>query len=123
MRAAVGLLTLTAVLMACASTNWKPVEQPYQEAVEHPWSSPVRVTRLGGQQLTLYRAVVKADSVVGFKRQRPPAGRTSIALADIHRIQSPHTSTVAGLLLLAGLAGGTVLVAYWMTGCGGSELC
>jgi hypothetical protein len=123
-RAAIALVTLAALLTGCA--EWKPVEPPYQQALEHQRSTTVRVTRDDGQRVTLHEVVVTPDSVIGYGREGPPSGRTAIALANVREIRSQPTATLkplAGAAVLLGLAAAAVFSVWMLSSCSNGYLC
>jgi len=110
-------LLLTATLLnACMSWHVEPPD-PTHFSAAHP-APRARVTLTSGKRVTVHEAVIVGDSLLGTGEEYAttegwmPGRHIAIPLGDVREITVGHGDPGKSLLLLMGIAAGTVLVLF-----------
>ena len=81
---------LALLLATAACSTWRPQTAPAPQAIQANASGTVRVTRKDQSMLVLRHPSVVGDSIVGDAGD--PPRRTSVALADVERVDARKVS-------------------------------
>ena len=104
------MLILAAPLLLGACMGWHESITPMPAQV-HALRSPVRVTRRDRFQVVLDSAVVRGDSIVGF-RQGAVEQHVAIALQDVAQVEQRQVDP--GRTLMAGAGGVLAAMGVYM---------
>ena len=105
-------LLIVAGIVACRSFEPLGVPQPNRQLEGNP--QVVIVTRRDEGEVTIYRPIVRGDSVIGWLEKPAPdtpgAGRVAVSLSDVREISIPGFDGTATAVLVLG--GGMVALIF-----------
>ena len=97
-------LLIVAGIVACQSFEPLRVPQPNRQLEGNP--QVVIVTRRDEGEVTIYRPIVRGDSVIGWLEQLAPdtssAQRVAVSLSDVREISVPRLDRTATVVLVLG---------------------
>ncbi|HXE57658.1 MAG TPA: hypothetical protein VNK43_06630 [Gemmatimonadales bacterium] len=114
------LVALLVVLVQSGCTAWRVQPGGPAEVVESRRPSKIRVTRVDGATVTIYRPRVAADSLVGFARIpysfHPEPPRVGVPLRAVRAVAIGGVDYVNTGLLVLGI-GGAAVGGCFIAGC------
>ena len=106
-------LLIVAGIVACQSFEPLRVPQPNRQLEGNP--QVVNVTRRDKSEVTIYRPIVRGDSVIGWLEQPAPdtsnAQRVAVSLSDVREISVRRFDGTGTAVLLLG---GVMVVAVYL---------